>query len=671
MLDGNEAPALVRWIVLLPLLGAILQAATLFFVRRSLRKSWVMVLTLVPVAFSFLFACASFAELISLAPEARVRLDTVWNWMGLGVANETFSADFAFRFDPLSGVITLVVLATSAAIFIYGFAFMDTDKRSDSGYQRFFTYASFVLSSVLVLVLGENLLVILAGWIGTGFGSALMIGFWYSEPRGSRAALRSMGLNVALDAMLMGSFVGLFWLLSGAGPHAVSLSAVQAGIAPHLDATTVLPFGIEVRIVSMLTLGIVLAACGRSAQLPFSFALSGIARSPVPAAAMCVISASTGIYLCCRFSFLIVETPTVMHGIAWAGALTAVIGAASALAQRDLVAILIAVAVSQFGFAFIAIGCGVYSAAIFQLVIAVMVQALLILCAGSVIYRLDGERDIRRMGGLNVRLVITQLMVLMGVLSPAVFLAREQAIASAFGAEHVPGSKVIFALALVATLLVSWAITRFLAGVFWSSVRTPLGFRGEFADPELRFMLPIYGLAGLTLLGVALNPAQIWGDLLLGGVQESESLRHFLGATLQHIEGDVIDSNQRWQLVAGSVLATIIGFSTTYLFYIRLPRTRIKVNAKLSPVQQALQGHDVGGFLERYVAAPLIALSRLLFERSFTIAGVVARLRSERVLGIAERFAQTSAVGSTGDHSHLHALWVLIGALLLIAMGVQ
>jgi NADH:ubiquinone oxidoreductase subunit 5 (subunit L)/multisubunit Na+/H+ antiporter MnhA subunit len=368
---------------------------------------------------------------------------------------------------------------------------------------------------------------------------------------------------------------------------------------------------------------------------------------------------------------LIVETPTVMHGIAWAGALTAVIGAASALAQRDLVAILIAVAVSQFGFAFIAIGCGVYSAAIFQLVIAVMVQALLILCAGSVIYRLDGERDIRRMGGLNVRLVITQLMVLMGVLSPAVFLAREQAIASAFGAEHVPGSKVIFALALVATLLVSWAITRFLAGVFWSSVRTPLGFRGEFADPELRFMLPIYGLAGLTLLGVALNPAQIWGDLLLGGVQESESLRHFLGATLQHIEGDVIDSNQRWQLVAGSVLATIIGFSTTYLFYIRLPRTRIKVNAKLSPVQQALQGHDVGGFLERYVAAPLIALSRLLFERSFTIAGVVARLRSERVLGIAERFAQTSAVGSTGDHSHLHALWVLIGALLLIAMGVQ
>jgi NADH-quinone oxidoreductase subunit L len=634
MVDGNEAPTLLRWIVLLPLFGTILQAAILFFFRRSISKSWVMVLTLVPIAFSFLFACASFAELISLAPEARVQLDTVWSWMGLGVAEETFSADFAFRFDPLSGVVTLVVLATSAAIFIYGLAFMDTDKRSDSGYQRFFTYASFVLSSLLVLVLGENLLVILAGWIGTGFGSALMIGFWYSEPRGSRAALRSMGLNVALDAMLMGSFVGLFWLLSGAGPHAASLSAVQAGIAPHLDATTVLPFGIEVRIVSMLTLGIALAACGRSAQLPFAFALSGIARSPAPAAAMCVISASTGIYLCCRFSFLIVE-------------------------------------VSQFGFAFIAIGCGVYSAAIFQLVIAVMVQALLILCAGSVIYRLDGERDIRRMGGLNVRLVVTQLMVLMGVLSPAVFLAREQAIASAFGAEHVPGSKVIFALALVATLLVSWAITRFLAGIFWSSVRTPLGFRGEFADPELRFMLPIYGLAGLTLLGVALNPAQIWGDLLLGGVQESESLRHFLGATLQHIEGDLIDSSLRWQLVAGSVLATLIGFSTTYLFYIRFPRARIKINAKLSPVQQALQGHDVGGLLERYVATPLIALSRLLFERSFTIAGVIAHLRSERVSGIADRFSKTPAAGSTGDHSHLHALWVLIGALVLIAMGAQ
>lgn len=671
MMDGTEAPALVRWIPLLPLAGAVLQATILFVARRNVRKAWVMVLTLVPITFSFLFACASFAELIELTPDARAQIDSLWSWVGLGVSSEAFSADLAFRFDPLSGSIALVVLATSLLIFVYGLAFMENDKRPDAGYQRFFTYASFVLSCVLLLVLGENLLVILAGWIGTGLGTAALIGFWYAEPMGSRAAMRSIGLNLALDALVLGGFVGLFWMISSGGPHTASLGDVEAGLAAQVGVTVALPFGFEVRLVSLLAVAIGLAACGRSAQLPFTFALSGIARSPAPAAAMCVISASTGIYLCCRFSFLFVETPEVMSAIAWAGAITAVIGALSALAQRDLVAILIAVAVAQFGFAFIAIGCGDFSAAVFQLVIAVMVQALLILCAGSVIYRLEGERDIRRMGGLNVRLVLTQLMVLAGVLSPAVFLAREQAIATAFGAEHVPGSKAIFGLAVVATLLVSWAITRFLAGVFWGSIRTPLGFRGEIADPELRFMLPIYGLALLTVLGIALNPAQIWGDLLVGGVQESDSLANFLGIAVHQVEGVGLESRLRWQLVASSALATLIGFSTTYLFYVRFPPTRIKLNAKISPLQQALQGRDVGGFLERRVARPVIALSTLLFERSFSIADFVSYLRSKRIAKFARAFERPGVVGTSRDNSQLHVLLVLAGALLLIAMGVQ
>ena len=669
MIEDVGSVALIRWIPILPLVGTLIQATMLFVARRSARRTWVTLLTMLPVTFSFLFACAAFAELIDLPIGSRIQIDSLWSWVGLGVGDETFSAEVAFRFDPLAGTFALAVLAVSIPVFVYGLALMERDDRPDAGYQRFFTYLSFVLSSALILVLADNLLILLVGWIATGLGSALLIGFWYSEPGGSRAAVRSVTLSFATDSILLACFVGFFWSLASVGPYTTSLTDVQAALPELKDMTVSLPFGIEAKTLHVLAFGIAFAACGRSAQLPFTFALSGVARSPAPAAAMSILTASMGIYLCCRFSFLYTGAAEVSSAIAWAGAVTALIAAASALAQRDLVAILVAIAVTQFGFAFVAIGAGVYSAAIFQVLITVVVLSLLILCAGSVIDGLDGERDIRRMGGLNVRLVVTHLMVAVGTLSPALFLAREQAIASAFGATHVAGSRVVFGLSLIATLLVSWAISRFLVGVFWGSIRTPLGFRGEFSDPPIGFMIPVYALAFLSLLLVALNPAQIWGDLMLGGVDESDSLQRFLGGVLARSDGDVIGSGLRWQLVASSCLATLIGFSTTYLFYIRFPARRVKVNARLSPVQQVLEGHDVGGILERRVANPLIATSRLVFEQNFSVANVVRRLRSERLSRLARSFFGGRGRSEPSESSRFSLLLVLAGALWLLVVA--
>jgi NADH-quinone oxidoreductase subunit L len=334
----------------------------------------------------------------------------------------------------------------------------------------------------------------------------------------------------------------------------------------------------------------------------------------------------------------------------------------SALVQRDLVAILIAAAISQFGVAFLAIGCGAYSAAIYQLSMIVAVFTLLIFSAGSVIHSLEGERDIRRMGGLNARLVLTHLMVVVAVLSPAAFLSREQAIAAAFESQRVPGSGFLYGLALIAALLVSWALSRYLIGVFWGSIRTPLGFRDEFSDPRLGLMIPMYGLAILSVLGLSLNPAQIWGDLLPGGVEGSASLGRFLAFPLATGAGDLLAADTRWQMVAASLLATVLGFGISYLLYIRFPRTRIRLNAQFAPLQRALAGNDVGGVLERRVAEPLIALSRSLLEG-------VSALRDLR-----ERFGSIEVGSGAPDEPQAHRaatqvsfLVVLFGALLMLA----
>ena len=671
MLNGTTSSDLIRWIPLFPLAGAAVQASMLFLLRRPVARTWVVAISVVPLVLSFLFTCAAFVELINLPPRARVQIDSLWSWIGLGVGDETFNADLAFRFDALSGATALLIIIVSLLVWLYALWFMEGDTRPDAGYQRFFTYMSFVLSSMLVFVLGDNLLVILAGWMGTGLGTAALIGFWYSDRGGGRATIRSITFSVAVDAMLIGSFVGLFWSLTTIGAHTSSLSDVEVGLSALGELLVTLPFGVEVRALTLLGLGIGLAACGRSAQLPFTFALSGVSRSPAPAAALSVLTASMGVYLCCRFSFLFAATDAASSAIAWAGALTAVIAAVFALVQRDLVSILIATAISQFGIAFLAVGCGAYSAAIFHLAMVAVVSTLMIFSAGAVIHCLEGERDIRRMGGLSARLVLTHLMVVIGVLSPAAFLSREQAIASVFETQHVPGAGVLYGFTLIAALLVSWALSRYLIGVFWGSIRTPLGFRDEFNDPRLGLMIPMYGLAFLSVLGVALNPAQIWGDLLPGGVEGSDSLGLFLDSALAARAGEAIDVGLRWRMVAGALLATVLGFGITYLLYIRFPNIRIELNEKLAPVQRVLAGNNAWGLLERRISSPLIALSRTLFEGTSAFQSLAERMRLGDMARALRGNPASDAHATSIRITQVSFLVVLGGALIMLAWVAQ
>lgn len=651
----------------LPLAAVIVQAVALFFARKPVRRVWVVGLTLVPLVLAFVFVVSAFVELIELDRDARVIRDAVWSWIGVGVGDAVFDAELIFRFDSLSAVFGILFIAVALAVFASGLAIMELDARADAGYQRFFVFLGLAFSSSLVFIFADNLLLLLAGWIGGGVGTAWLVGFWYSEEGSRRAATRSIVTSLVIDAALVLAVVVLFWSLASTGPHALDFGAIRESLPSLGRAQITLPFGAEVQTMALVAAAVALAAIGRAAQFPFTIAAAGIARAPAPAAAMGLINASMGVVLCCRLSFLIDASPMTGTVLAWVGGVSAIAGAAIALAQRDLIAILVAAAISQFAIAFIAVGSGAYSAAVFQIGMTLIVFTLLVLCAGSVIHTLDGERDIRRMGGLNVRLILTHLMALIGVFSPGFFLSREQALAAPFESGGMPGAGLLYAMGLIGTGLVSWAISRFLIDVFWGSIRTPLGFRGEFNDPPLSFMLPLYGLAFVSILGAAMNPAQIWGDLLQGGVEGSDSLTQFLALEFTEVAGAGIEASVRWQLVFASLLVTLVGFSTTYLFFVRFPRARTRLNRRLAPVQNVLAGRRAAERVDRAVGRPLGALSRFWLDLS--VGAILEKVR--RRIGVqGANLGRTFLTGLRRAERGLpdvSLLFALLGAMALLA----
>lgn len=667
MIDDVGTSTLIRWIVALPLAAAAVQALTLFFARKAVRRFWVASLTIAPLVLSFLFLVGAFVELVGLPREERLLRDFLWSWIGVGVGDATFGAELVFRFDALSAALGIVYLPIALAVLGYALASMHSDNRGDGGYQRFFVFSGLSFSAVLVFLFADNPILLLGGWMGSGLGTAWLVGFWYSEEGARRVATRSVMASLASDALLLLSFVILFWSLTERGLHPLDLDAIRASMPALGREQLALPFGYEVRTLAVVAILMALSAAARAGQFPMTMTVSGVARAPAPASALGLMNASLGVVLCCRLDFVLAASPMTSNFVVWIGAITCVAGAAIALAQRDLIKILVAAAVSQFGVAFIAVGCGIYSAAIFQVVMALIVFSLLVLCAGSVINTLDGERDIRRLGGLNVRLILTHLMALIGVFSPALFLAREQATAVLMETDAIPGAGFLYALALIGTGLVSWAISRFLIDVFWGSIRTPLGFRGEFNDPGLGYMIPLYGLAFVSILGVAVNPAQIWGDLLPGGVEGSDSLTQFLAVIYGEAAGSTIEAADRWQGVLLSSFVTLVGFATTYLFFVRLPRVRMRLNRRLAPVQNVLAARGAGPRIERMVGTPLGALSHYWLElRAAARFGELQRRVANRAL-VASRYLMTGFRRAERGLPDVSLLLALIGLMLLLA----
>src|SRR5438552_900593 len=320
---------------------------------------------------------------------------TVYSWIFGG----DLTINLAFLIDPLTCIMLLVVTGVGFLIHLYSVGYMHGER----GFTRFFTYMNLFMVSMLLLVMGNNYLVLFIGWEGVGLCSYLLIGYYYDRVSAAKAATKAFVVNRIGDA---GFLIAIFLVFAHFGTLDYTEVFATAGT---LNSTTA--FAIAVCLL--------LGAVGKSAQLPLYTWLPDAMEGPTPVSAL--IHAATmvtaGVYMVVRNHAIYDLAPNALVLVGVIGGATALFAATIGLVQTDIKRVLAYSTVSQLGFMFLACGVGAYAAAIFHLVTHAFFKALLFLAAGSVIHALSGEQDIRKMGGLRKKLPLTYLVFLVGTLA--------------------------------------------------------------------------------------------------------------------------------------------------------------------------------------------------------------------------------------------------------------
>ncbi len=437
----THAVSYLGLIPLFPLVGAVINATMGVPLQRKFGKGLVHAIGIGAMAMSFAVACVAFVQMLGLDSEHRFLQDTVWHAFSAGKV----SVDLGFSLDPLSMMMTLFITFIGTLIHVFSTGYM----ADEPSYWRFFAYMNLFVFSMLLLVMGDNFILMFFGWEGVGLCSYLLIAFWYTDPQKAAAGMKAFITNRFGDfGFLLGLFL-LFWALGGAwqktpegklayvetDPHAEAYIAAargeghgaehvkvgptlnfrelrdqvvikSTGMAEKLTSQTIFGFGLLAVVGILLFVG----AMGKSAQLPLHVWLPDAMAGPTPVSAL--IHAATmvtaGVYMVARLNFIFALSPTAMGWVAFVGALTALFAASIGFFQYDIKKVLAYSTVSQLGFMFIGVGVGAYWAGAYHLLTHAFFKATLFLGSGSVILGRHHEQDMRKMGGLGKLMPVTK-----------------------------------------------------------------------------------------------------------------------------------------------------------------------------------------------------------------------------------------------------------------------
>ena len=324
---------------------------------------------------------------------------TLWTWMAVG----EFTPSITLYLDPLSLVMTGVITGVGFLIHVFATGYMWKDHEEPEGLSRFFAYMNLFVFAMLMLVLGDNLLVLFLGWEGVGLCSYLLIGFYHRDPANGYAARKAFVVTRVGDTLMA---IGLFLLFRELNTLDIQSALADAGSLDTGMATAI----------GLLLLG---GAVGKSAQVPLQTWLPDAMAGPTPVSAL--IHAATmvtaGVYLIARMKGVYDLAPMAQFAVAVVGLVTLLISSFTALAQTDIKRILAYSTMSQIGYMFMALGVGAWSAGIFHLMTHAFFKALLFLASGSVILALHHEQDIFKMGGLWRKLPVPFASMLIGSLA--------------------------------------------------------------------------------------------------------------------------------------------------------------------------------------------------------------------------------------------------------------
>ena len=614
-----------------PLLAFLLNVS----LGRRWLKHWTGPLAATAIAASAVMAIGVFLEVHAGHERTIVRL---YEFIGVG----DFHVDVAALVDPLSSAMLLVVTIVSFLVHVYSIGYM----AHDHGFWRFFSWLPLFVFAMLILVLGDNYLVMFVGWEGVGLCSYLLIGFWFERPDPAGAAKKAFIMNRIGD---WGFTIGMIttFLVFGS----MNFVEVFERVAKDPPAQGVL---------ALICLAFFLGATGKSAQLPLYSWLPDAMEGPTPVSAL--IHAATmvtaGVYLVARSTPLFAAAGPVLGGVGGVGALTAIFAATIALVQFDIKRVMAYSTVSQLGYMFLALGVGAPIAAMFHLITHAFFKALLFLGSGSVIHGIGDVQDMRRMGGLRHKMPITYwtMVIAGGALSAlpplAGFWSKDEILGSAFK----NGYPILWGVGVLTGGLTAFYVTRAIWLTFHGQPRDRHLYDHAHESPRVMSVPLLVLAAGSVLVG------------FIGFPPDNGFIHAFLGPAVETGRGAVAEHGTDWAefllLAAVSTTVGVAGILLGLSMYSRGRPDPAAISRAAGPYYDVLVNkYYVDEIYDRRLVGLMKAFAGAAWAFDIHIIdGLVNRLGWAIKLGGGQlRRAQTGVVGN-------YAMSIVAGLLVILAV---
>jgi NADH-quinone oxidoreductase subunit L len=629
--------------------------------RRS--NAWGHIPGCLSVVGSFVVGLTIFLQTLGAPPEQRTTELHVFSWIPVGALH----VDFGLRLDPLSLIFVLLITGVGSLIHIYSVGYMAPhhgpgaegaeSAGDDATRRRFFAQLNLFIVAMLLLVLGNNFVLLYLGWEGVGLASYLLIGFYQDRPSAATAAKKAFLMNRVGD---VGLALAIFLLWSNLGTVQYSeVFARVGGLSP----------GLLVAICALLLLG----ACGKSGQFPLQAWLPDAMEGPTPVSAL--IHAATmvtaGVYLVARCNPIYDISDTGRLLAALVGTVTLLIGAIIGCAYDDIKKVLAYSTVSQIGYMMLGVGLGPagYALGLMHLLTHGFFKAGLFLGAGSVMHGMHDEVDMRQFGGLARYMPITFATFGLGYLALIGFpflsgYYSKDAIIEAAAAQPGWRGELMGGLAMLAAGLTAFYMTRLVLMTFfgeerWRRLHSKDGHEYHPRESPAVMTIPMVLLAvGSVCAGYFLQSGRalaVWLEPTVGELREGE------GGTIPH------------NLVGvGTLVLSALGLLVAYLVVGRRPVPVRRPEPVGWPVRAARRDLYANAINEALIARPGIWLTRaLVFLDNKGVDGIVngtAALlggTSGRMRRLQTGFVRSYALSMLGGGV------LLVAALLAIRYGTQ
>lgn len=462
----------------MPLVGFLLLFSTARFIGRQLAG----IIGCATIFISLL--CFAGVLIVYTNWEISPQSYTLFKWIHF----EGIHADFNLHLDPLAILMTLIITGVGFLIHVYSIGYMDHEE----DFARYFAFLNFFVFSMLLLVLAGHLLLLFVGWEGVGLASYLLIGFWYQRPEAAEAATKAFVVNRIGDLGLLLGLLLTFYIFGTSDIVEISQRAKQG-------------FAVGAPLMTILTLLYFVGATGKSAQLPLHTWLPDAMAGPTPVSAL--IHAATmvtaGVYLVVRMHPVFMLAPFTLQVIGVIGAVTALFASLCALGQTDLKRVLAYSTVSQLGLMFLACGAGAFYSAMFHLTTHAFIKATLFLSAGNVVHMMHGVTEMEKMGGLWKIFSKTHWLFFIGALSLsgipplAAFFSKDLILEN----EYLAGFEVLFYIALAASILTGFYLTRAYCLTFMGSQHIDESERRVVKEAPYIMILPVALLTFFSMIG--------------------------------------------------------------------------------------------------------------------------------------------------------------------------